>query len=100
MPTINEEFINLRREAIKKFFSRQNDRQFEGITTASGPVLILAGAGSGKTTVLVNRIASLVKFGDAYNSDFVPPFINEETLLHARAMVAAGDFSDDGGILV
>ena len=98
MPTIQEEFINLRQEAIKKFFSRQNDRQFEGITTASGPVLILAGAGSGKTTVLVNRIASLVKFGDAYNSDFVPSFINEETLLHARAMVAAGDFSDDGGI--
>ncbi len=98
MSDIKNEFINLRQQAIKKFFSRCNDRQFEGIVTASGPVLILAGAGSGKTTVLVNRIASLVKFGDAYNSDFVPPFINEETLLHARAMVASGEFSEDNGI--
>ncbi len=98
MSDIRDEFIELRRQVIKNFFSRMNDRQFEGVTTASGPVLILAGAGSGKTTVLVNRIASLVKFGDAYNSDFVPPYINEETLLHARAVAASGDFDFDGGI--
>ena len=43
-----------------------NDMQFEAVTTVNGPLLILAGAGSGKTTVLVNRIANLVKFGDGY----------------------------------
>ncbi len=98
MTNVQNEFINLRQQAIKKFFNRCNERQFEGIVTSLGPVLILAGAGSGKTTVLVNRIASLVKFGEAFYSDFVPPFINEQTLLHARAMVASGDFTDDGGI--
>ena len=79
MPDINTKFITLRREVIKKYFRRMNDMQFKGVVTAKGPVLILAGAGSGKTTVLVNRIASLVKFGDAFNSDYVPPFVNEET---------------------
>lgn len=85
MPDISTEFIKLRKEYIKKYFGRMNPMQFKGVTTAKGPVLILAGAGSGKTTVLVNRIASLVKFGDAYNSDYVPPFINESTVEALRS---------------
>lgn len=97
MRDINKEFVDLRREVIKKYFSRMNDMQFQGVTTVRGPVLILAGAGSGKTTVLVNRIASLVKFGDAYNSDFVPPFINEENFAAAKAAAENGEF-DNGGI--
>ena len=66
------DYINLRREVIKKYFNKMNDRQFEAVTTVNGPLLVLAGAGSGKTTVLVNRILNLVKFGDAYNSTFIP----------------------------
>ena len=62
------DFINLRKEVIKKYFTHMNDMQFEAVTTVNGPLLILAGAGSGKTTVLVNRIANLVKFGDGYRS--------------------------------
>ena len=73
------QFIKLRRDIIRKEFSNMNDRQFEAVTTAKGPVLVLAGAGSGKTTVLVNRIAYLVKYGDAYNSDVVPFFNEFET---------------------
>lgn len=48
-----------------------NDMQKKAIFQTEGPLLILAGAGSGKTTVLVNRIANLVKYGNAYNSKYV-----------------------------
>ena len=71
------DFIELRKQVIKKYFDRMNDKQFEAVTTVKGPLLILAGAGSGKTTVLVNRIANIVKFGDAYNSTYVPEVTDE-----------------------
>lgn len=71
------DFIELRKQVIKKYFDRMNDKQFEAVTTVKGPLLILAGAGSGKTTVLVNRIANIIKFGDAYNSTYVPEVTDE-----------------------
>ena len=72
------DFLTLRREIIKKYFSGMNNRQFEAVTTVDGPLLVLAGAGSGKTTVLVNRILNLVKFGNAYNSNFVPYYTESD----------------------
>lgn len=75
------DFLSLRREIIKKYFGKMNDRQFSAVTTVDGPLLVLAGAGSGKTTVLVNRILNLVKFGNAYNSDFIPYFTDEDIKL-------------------
>ncbi len=62
-------FKDLQTKIIKKDFGKMNDMQFEAVTTVNGPLLVLAGAGSGKTTVLVNRIAYLIKFGNALKSE-------------------------------
>ena len=62
------DYLTVRKRVIEKEFGRMNDRQFEAVVTVDGPLLVLAGAGSGKTTVLVNRIANIVKYGNAYKS--------------------------------
>ncbi len=90
------DFINLRKQVIKKYFGRMNDRQFEAVTTVDGPVLVLAGAGSGKTTVLVNRILNLVKFGNGYNSNFVPNFSQEDIQSGLDFLDGKTDFVPNG----
>ncbi len=63
------EFLNIRKKIIEKEFSRMNPMQKKAVFHTDGPLLILAGAGSGKTTVIVNRIYNLIRFGKAYNSE-------------------------------
>ncbi len=75
--TTEQKFIQLRKQIINRDLSRMNDMQFDAVVTVDGPVLILAGAGSGKTTVLINRIATMIKYGTAYNSTSAP-FATEE----------------------
>ncbi len=72
-----EDYINLKKRALEKYFEKMNPEQKKAIFKVKGPVLILAGAGSGKTTVLVNRIANMIYFGNAYNSEEVL-FTDEE----------------------
>ena len=49
-----------------------NPMQREAVMATEGPLLILAGAGSGKTTVLINRIYNILMFGSGSDSDYVP----------------------------
>ncbi|MBS6441976.1 MAG: UvrD-helicase domain-containing protein, partial [Coprobacillus sp.] len=60
--------------------TKLNPQQREAVCTVNGPLLILAGAGSGKTTVLVRRIVHIIKYGNAYYSDRLPPDLCEESV--------------------
>jgi len=73
----NQRFITARRKYIAGQFSKLNNMQQEAVLTTDGPLLLLAGAGSGKTTVLINRIANLMRYGSASDSNFVPDTVTE-----------------------
>ena len=89
-PQMEQEFKTLRRQYIERDFKRMNEMQRKAVFHTEGPLLILAGAGSGKTTVLVNRIANLIKYGGAYESDVVPQDLSEGDLALLRQAVQNG----------
>lgn len=68
--SFKDEFNRLKRAILERRFSRMNAMQKKAVFQIKGPLLILAGAGSGKTTVLVNRIACMIHFGNAYHEEF------------------------------
>lgn len=73
-----QRFLKVRRAVIARRFSALNDMQQKAVLTTEGPLLLLAGAGSGKTTVLINRIANLIAFGEGADSDEIPDYITED----------------------
>lgn len=76
--TLRSRFLTARRRYITSQFSHLNDMQRQAVMTTAGPLLLLAGAGSGKTTVLINRIANILRFGSGSDSDRVPEWLTEE----------------------
>ena len=88
MKDFEKRYMEARRAVVRAEFAALNDRQQEAVLATEGPLLILAGAGSGKTTVLINRIANLLKFGKASDSGELPADADEEKL---RVLQAGGD---------
>ena len=81
-------FLRLRRELIGREFSGLNEMQLQAALCTEGPLLLLAGAGSGKTTVLIHRVANLIRFGCGSDSEEIPAGFGPAEL---AALEAAAD---------
>ena len=79
-------FVLARRQYILSQFKNLNNMQKEAVATTEGPLLLLAGAGSGKTTVLINRIANLIRFGRGSDSNEVPDIVTEDDILFLESL--------------
>ena len=92
MTVTEQRFLRAKRALFDKYYSFFNPVQRSAVYSVNGPLLILAGAGSGKTTVLVNRLSYLIRYGDAYNCDYVPEGITDEDVdAVERALVLDGE---------
>jgi len=87
---ILNEYFELRDKIIMMQYSHFNDMQQKAIVTVDGPLLILAGAGSGKTSVLVNRAAHILRFGNSYKSFVAPIGLMNKDIELMREYVSTG----------
>lgn len=90
----NEKYLKIKRALFDKCYSKLNAKQREAVYSVNGPLLILAGAGSGKTTVLVNRVVFLIKYGNAYFSDHVPDYVDSQYIKEMEEALASPNVKD------
>ena len=83
-----QRFLHARSVYISGEFAKLNEMQRQAVMTTEGPLLLLAGAGSGKTTVLINRVANLMRFGKASDCDLIPDFVTEEDVAFLESLEA------------
>lgn len=82
-------YTALRRAIIEDRFKALNERQRQAVFHTRGPLLVLAGAGSGKTTVLIQRIINILRFGDGYAAEYAPENATPQDLEMLAAWLTA-----------
>ena len=80
-----QRFLTARRQVIARRFQNLNEMQQRAVLTTQGPLLLLAGAGSGKTTVLIHRIANLIRYGSGSDSVEIPAYVEEADVEYLEA---------------
>ena len=95
MSDLKERYLRTKRALFDLYYASLNESQREAIYQTENPLLILAGAGSGKTTVLVRRIAHIIRFGNAYYADVVPEGLREEDVAALESALSASLTKDE-----
>lgn len=92
---LSARYLEIKKALFEQKYGFLNEMQRKAVFTVNGPLLVLAGAGTGKTTLLVNRISFILKYGNAYLADAIPEGLSEEYIKELEAALDRGELNEE-----